>query len=122
MQTRTLDSQPAFTTKDGSTIRELFGSAVGGSSAQSLAEARLAPGSATERHLHALSEEIYFVLEGEGVIEIDGEEATLKAGDAVVIPPGAAHTIATWGLQELRFLCCCVPPYTHDDTRFAPRA
>ena len=121
MQTRTLSDQPAFTTKDGSTIRELFGRAVGGSRVQSLAEARLAPGAATERHLHALSEEIYFVLEGEGVIEIDGEETTLRAGDGVVIPPGAAHTIATTGELELCFLCCCVPPYAHDDTHFAPR-
>jgi MYXO-CTERM domain-containing protein len=57
-----------FTTKDGSTIRELHHT-----QAQSLAEARLQPGQATERHYHGRSEEIYFVLEGAGEIELDGE-------------------------------------------------
>ena len=120
MLTRTLDRQLPFTTKDGSTIRELFGLAIGGSHVQSLAEARLEPGAATQRHRHALSEEVYFVLAGEGVIEIEGEEARLVVGDGVVIPAGAAHTIAAVGGSELRFLCMCAPPYTHEDTVLAP--
>src|SRR5947199_333363 len=63
----TRDAAP-FTTKDGSTIRELMHTG-----AQSLAEATLAPGQGTERHYHALSEELYFFLEGGGEMEIDGE-------------------------------------------------
>ena len=55
-----VDAEP-FTTKDGSTIRELMHAPN-----QSLAEATLAPGQATERHYHALSEELYSFLEGGG--------------------------------------------------------
>ncbi len=50
------DSLVPFTTKDGSTIREFFHSP-----AQSLAEATLEPGQSTQRHYHALSEEIYLL-------------------------------------------------------------
>jgi mannose-6-phosphate isomerase-like protein (cupin superfamily) len=101
-----------FTTKDGSTIRELMRAAN-----QSLAEATLAPGQGTERHYHARSEEIYSFLEGGGLLEIDGEERAVGAGDTVLIPPGARHTI-TAGPDGARFLCCCAPAYTHEDTYF----
>jgi mannose-6-phosphate isomerase-like protein (cupin superfamily) len=103
------DAEP-FTTKDGSTIRELMHAAN-----QSLAEATLAPGQATERHYHARSEELYSFLEGGGRLEIDGEEREVAAGDTVLIPPGARHTI-TAGPAGARFLCCCAPAYSHEDT------
>ena len=107
-----------FTTKDGSTIRELFGLAVGAGENQSLAEATLQPGQATERHFHSESEEIYFVLEGEGDMELDGAGRRIVPGDAVLIPPGAWHQVRA-GTEPLHFLCCCAPPYRHEDTFFA---
>ena len=102
-----------FTTKDGSEIREYLHTAV-----QSLAEATLAPGQATERHYHMLSEEIYLLVEGGGRMEVDGEEREVSADDAILIPPGAWHTL-TAGSEGVRLLCCCVPPYRHDDTYFS---
>ena len=103
------DAEP-FTTKDGSTIRELMHTA-----SQSLAEATLAPGRATARHYHAQSEELYSFLAGGGRLEIDGEVKEVAAGDTVLIPPGARHTI-TAGAEGARFLCCCAPPYSDADT------
>jgi mannose-6-phosphate isomerase-like protein (cupin superfamily) len=100
-----------FTTKDGSTIRELHHT-----HEQSLAEATVPAGEATQRHHHRMSEEIYFLLEGEGEMEVDGERRYVGAGDAVLIPAGAWHEITA--TTELRFLCCCAPPYSHDDTFF----
>ena len=112
------DAQP-FTTADGSTIRVLLDAEQGGAREQSLAEATLAPGQETERHYHARTEEIYYVLEGEGEMEVDGERASVAAGNAVLLPPRAWHQIRATGAAELRFLCCCAPPYTHEDTYFA---
>ena len=83
---------------------------------QSLAEATLEPGQATERHYHARSEEIYFLLEGEGELVVDGERRGVEPGDAVLIPPRAWHQIRA--ASRLRFLCCCAPPYSHEDTFF----
>ena len=118
METRSLDAAEAFTTKDGSTIRELFGLPTGGTVLQSLAEARLPPGGSTQRHYHAESEEIYFLLEGRAEMELEGERRELGPGEAVAIPPGAWHEIRTLGDADVRFLCCCAPPYTHEDTYF----
>jgi mannose-6-phosphate isomerase-like protein (cupin superfamily) len=118
VETRSLDAAQAFTTKDGSTIRELFGLPAGGTTLQSLAEARLDPGSRTQRHYHAVTEEIYFVTAGRAEMELNGERVELGAGEAVAIPPGAWHEIAALGKDGLRFLCCCAPPYSHDDTFF----
>jgi mannose-6-phosphate isomerase-like protein (cupin superfamily) len=118
MEIRSLEAARAFTTKDGSTIRELFGIPTGGTVLQSLAEARLPAGGSTQRHYHAASEEIYFVLAGRADMELDGSHAELGPGDGVAIPPGTWHEIAALGDAELRFLCCCAPPYAHDDTYF----
>ena len=111
MKVASLDAARAFTTADGSTIRELWHT-----DAQSLAEATLDVGQATTRHYHGASEEIYFVLEGRGRMELDGEVTEVGPGEAVLIPPGAWHQITAE--EPLRFLCCCAPPYSDDDTFF----
>jgi mannose-6-phosphate isomerase-like protein (cupin superfamily) len=113
MHVESAASAEPFTTKDGSTIRELHHT-----EAQSLAEATLEPGQASERHYHARTEEIYFLLEGEGEMEVDGERRHVSPGDAVLIPAGAWHQLENNGTSELRILCCCAPPYSHDDTFF----
>jgi mannose-6-phosphate isomerase-like protein (cupin superfamily) len=113
MELRSLESAEAFTTKDGSTIRELHHTAL-----QSLAEAALDPGQATRRHYHARSEEIYLLTEGDGVLELDGVSREVRAGDAIVIPPGAWHELRA-GRAGARLLCVCVPPYSDDDTFFS---
>ena len=59
MIVRSLAEAEAFTTADGSTIRELLGLPTAPVRNQSLAEATLEPGQATERHYHAKTEEIY---------------------------------------------------------------
>jgi mannose-6-phosphate isomerase-like protein (cupin superfamily) len=110
------DAEP-FTTKDGSTIRVLLDAEAGGATNQSLAEATLDEGRETERHYHARTEEIYVVLDGRGEIEVDGARRDVGPGDAILIPPGARHQIRAVG-GPIRFLCCCVPPYSHEDTYF----
>jgi quercetin dioxygenase-like cupin family protein len=113
VELRSLADAEPFTTKDGSTIRELHRTR-----AQSLAEARLEPGQATRRHYHARAEEIYLVTEGGGVLEVDGVVRDVREGDAVLIPPGARHELIA-GPEGVRILCMCAPPYAHDDTFFA---
>ena len=117
MIVRALDQAEPFTTADGSTIRELLGLPTAPVRNQSLAEASLEPGQATERHYHAESEEIYFVVQGAGEMELDGERRRVDVGDAVLIPPRARHQIRA-DADGLRFLCCCAPAYRHEDTFF----
>jgi mannose-6-phosphate isomerase-like protein (cupin superfamily) len=112
-----LSAQASFTTKDGSTIRSILDRANAPVQNQSLAEASVPAGGATQRHYHKLAEEFYFILEGTGEMEIDGATRGVGPGDAILIPPGAWHTIQA--REALRFLCCCAPAYSHGDTYFA---
>ncbi len=118
MEIRSRNQADPFITADGSTIREFLGLPTAPVRNQSLAEAELAPGQSTQRHYHRVSEELYYLLEGSGELEIDGEQARVTTGDAILIPPGAWHQIRADATTTLRFLCCCAPPYTHDDTYF----
>ena len=114
MVVQQIEKQKPFTTKDGSTIRSILDRTNAPVEKQSLAEANLPAGQATERHYHKLSEELYFLLEGKGHMELNGESREVVPGDAILIPPGAWHQITA--LSELRLLCCCAPPYQHSDT------
>ncbi|MCB1095094.1 MAG: cupin domain-containing protein [Verrucomicrobiales bacterium] len=111
-----LSEQAPFTTKDGSTIRSILDLTNAPVVQQSLAEASMSSGGQTERHYHKLSEELYFILEGTASMELDGEVREVGPGDGILIPPGAWHQITA--LSDVRFLCCCAPPYSHDDTWF----
>jgi len=111
-----LADQKPFTTKDGSTIRSILDRTNAPVQKQSLAEARLPVGHATQRHYHKITEEFYFILEGEGTMEINGKSRSVGPGDGILIPAGAWHQITA--SESLRFLCCCAPPYSHDDTFF----
>ncbi|MBS0208142.1 MAG: cupin domain-containing protein [Planctomycetes bacterium] len=116
MDIRQLDAVPAFTTKDGSEIRELLAYRNSCIAKQSLAEARVPPGGTTTLHYHPVTEEIYYILAGEGQMRLADELRTVGPGDAIAIPPGMIHQISNTGDETLALLCCCVPAYEHHDT------
>jgi mannose-6-phosphate isomerase-like protein (cupin superfamily) len=119
MEIRARADAVPFTTADGSTIRSLLDLSVAPVRNQSLAEATLEPGGATTRHYHRASEELYYLLDGTGTMEIDGETRDVHPGDAILIPPGAWHQLRASAGGEVRILCCCAPPYSDDDTFFS---
>jgi mannose-6-phosphate isomerase-like protein (cupin superfamily) len=116
LDVRQLDEVPAFTTKDGSEIRELLAFRNSCVRWQSLAEARLPPGASTTPHYHPRTEEIYYIISGAGRMFLEKSQTDVRPGDAIAIPPGARHQITNTGGQPLVFLCCCVPAYEHEDT------
>ena len=116
MDIKNLDEAPAFTTKDGSEIRELLAHRNSAIRNQSLAEARVPVGGSTLEHYHEKAEEIYLITAGRGRMRIESETAEVKAGDAIAIPPGRKHKLWNTGAETLRLLCCCAPGYEHSDT------
>lgn len=105
-----------FLTKDGSEIRSILDTTNSTAARQSLAEATVPPGGKTETPSHRQSEEMYYILRGRGVMTLEGERREVEPGDGILIPPGARHRIENLGREPLVFLCCCSPPYTHEDT------
>lgn len=116
MDIRNLETVPSFKTKDSSEIRELLAYRNSCIRLQSLAEARVPPGTRTIAHYHIKTEEIYYITHGSGQITIDDETRNVSVGDAIAIPPGTTHFIENTGTESLRFLCCCSPAYEHEDT------
>jgi mannose-6-phosphate isomerase-like protein (cupin superfamily) len=113
---RNITQVPAFITKDGSEIREILAYRNSCIRHQSLAEARLPVGGVITPHHHPKSEEIYYILEGRGQMTVGSETREVGPGEAIAIPPGEVHKIATLGDEPLKFLCCCAPAYEHEDT------
>jgi len=62
-----------------------------------------------ERHSHKVQEQIYHVLEGEGLMEIDGKKHVVRKHDVIYLPPGVAHGIENSGLVDLIFLVVTAP-------------
>ncbi|MDQ3561309.1 MAG: cupin domain-containing protein [Pseudomonadota bacterium] len=65
--------------------------------------------SACPFHRHHVSDELFFILEGEGVRRLDGETLPIRAGDIIAAPAGKeAHQIINTGHAELRYLALSV--------------
>jgi mannose-6-phosphate isomerase-like protein (cupin superfamily) len=107
----------SYVTKDGSRVWELFHPGSSAVEGFSVAEALVEPGQVTEAHLHRTSQEVYYVLEGTGTMQMDGEAFGVGSGDAILIKPGTVHDIVNTGGGVLRILCVCSPPYAHGDTK-----
>jgi mannose-6-phosphate isomerase-like protein (cupin superfamily) len=116
MDITNLGKVEAFITKDGSEIRELLAHRNSSIRNQSLAEARLPAGGATQEHYHLKAEEIYYITHGTGRIRIQGQVREVVVGDAIAIRPGQRHKLWNTGPEPLRLLCCCAPAYEHADT------
>ena len=116
----TLGEVEPYITKDGSEIRELLHPSQHAVRQQSLAEAVIPAGVATLRHRHAITEEIYHVTQGAGVMTLGDERFAVTVGDSIAIPPGTPHCIENTGNASLHILCCCAPAYSHADTELLP--
>lgn len=68
-----------------------------------------APMAYVARHKHAVQEQIYHVLEGEGLFEFGDESRVVRAHDVIFIPPGIEHAFTNSGLERLVFLVITSP-------------
>jgi len=62
-----------------------------------------------ERHKHEVQEQVYHVIEGEGLMEIDGAHHVVRKHDFIFLPPGVEHSISNTGLVDLVFLVVTSP-------------
>ena len=106
----------AYQTKDGSLVRELMHPDQHSNKQQSLAEAIVLPQQETSLHKHLITEELYHITQGHGLITLDTQSFEVNAGDTIHIAPNTAHKIKNTGNNNLKILCCCSPAYSHQDT------
>lgn len=87
----------------------------------SVIEERMPPGAFEQRHRHAVSRQLFYILDGEARLELDGVVHRLATGGGFPVPPGVAHQMRNDSPADVRFLVISTPP-SHGDRLPAPRA
>jgi len=111
---RSLDAAAGFKAGDGSWLKELLRPDKGPLDiGYSLAHAEVGPAGATLPH-RLTRAEVYYILEGTGLMHVGSETAAIGPGQAVYIPAGETQFIENPGPGRLAFLCLVDPAWTPD--------
>ena len=101
-------------TPEGCYILELSNTAE--DDAVSIARARVLPGVSTRWHKVVGTAERYVILEGQGLVEVEGIGAqSVAVGDVVIIPADRPQRITNTGSSELVFLAICTPRFLQEN-------
>lgn len=65
-------------------------------------------------HYHKRMTELYYFLEGDGQIELDGQQFDVSPGTTVLIKPGCRHR----AIGNLRFIVVPIPAFDPSDEWF----
>ena len=87
----------------------------------SLSDLRLEVNKSIPIHYHVQTEEVFYVLAGEGEIILLSERIQVRAGSVVSVPRLVTHQITNTGRSTLHLLSVCSPPFSPDDTYFVSR-
>jgi len=68
-----------------------------------------APSAFVAPHTHKIQEQVYHVLAGQGLMEIDGRRQVVREHDVIFIPPGIQHALYNTGLAPLTFIVVTAP-------------
>ncbi|MEO8151362.1 MAG: cupin domain-containing protein [Bacteroidia bacterium] len=78
----------------------------------SLSKAKVSLGITTENHIVKDTDEVYYILSGEGEMEIDGKiVGMVNKDDVVFIPKNKNQRIKNTGSEDLIFICFCSPRF-----------
>lgn len=67
--------------------------------------------SGARAHFHKKTAEVYYILEGEGEVELNGRSVPVRPGTAVYIPPGVVHR----AVGRMKAVIATAPPYDSED-------
>lgn len=93
----------------GALSKALAGPENTGSSRLDFRISRYAPAAYVAEHVHKVQEQVYYVLEGEGILTLDEERHLMRPQDYVYVPPGVRHSFTNTGVSGLVFLVITTP-------------
>lgn len=109
--------------RDGALIFELFRGSGLGIRNLSVATGLLRPRQKALPHFHAMSEEIYFILQGGGRVRVGDSFEDIREGEAVFVPKGVVHALENLSVNKpMKILAIMSLPYADDDTIFIGEA
>lgn len=79
---------------------------------------RLVPGGPRGKvHHHTMSDNIYIVRRGEGVLTVEGENFTIRENEVVYIPAGMKHSLSNLSSAPFEIFEIYAPSGTHFDVK-----
>ncbi len=93
----------------GALSKALVGPQNSGSRLLDFRISRYAPNAYVQEHVHKVQEQVYYVLEGEGILTLGKERHLMRPHDYVYIPPGVPHSFTNTGTAGLVFLVVTTP-------------
>lgn len=93
----------------GALSKALVGPDNAGSKLLDFRISRYAPMAYVQEHVHKVQEQVYYVLEGEGLLTLDDEKHLMRPHDYVYVPPGVRHSFTNTGTHGLVFLVVTTP-------------
>jgi mannose-6-phosphate isomerase-like protein (cupin superfamily) len=112
---RNLKKCKKFMAGDNTILRELFNPLKDDLNLRySLAHAVLKPKKISYNHKLKTSE-VYYILQGRGLMHIGNEKEEVIEGDAVYIPPNTSQRIKNIGKKDLIFICIVDPAWRPED-------
>ena len=101
----------------GALSKELAGPETTGSSRVDFRISRYAPMAYVQEHVHRVQEQVYYVLEGEGMLTLDDASHLMRPHDYVYVPPGVRHSFTNTGTDGLVFLVITTPADDEEEMR-----
>ena len=115
MKVRKLEEVEALEGNEGTKIRQIFHphNTLNGIT-YSLSHSLVMPGKRSKIHKMKTSE-IYYILDGKGILHIDDEVFTVSKDHAIYIPPHSKQFIENTGNEKLKILCIVDPAWRQED-------
>jgi len=88
----------------------------------SIAHAILKPNESSLPHRMKSSVEIYYILEGKGMMHIENESAEVGPDQTIYIPHGSEQWIENIGVSDLKFLCMVYPSWNAIDEELTQKS
>lgn len=101
----------------GALSKELAGPETTGSAKMDFRISRYAPMAYVQEHVHRVQEQVYYVLEGEGILTLDDNKRLMRTNDYVYVPPGVRHSFSNTGIHGLVFLVITTPASDEEEMR-----
>jgi mannose-6-phosphate isomerase-like protein (cupin superfamily) len=80
----------------------------------SVIQERVPPGGCEKRHYHRKSTQMFYILQGNAVMERDGVRHEMSEGDSIFVEPGVPHKLMNMGSTNVMFLVISSPE-SHGD-------
>jgi mannose-6-phosphate isomerase-like protein (cupin superfamily) len=81
----------------------------------SLAHVTMPLGNQSLLHQHKKFIEWYYILNGQGIMEVDNRSFKVRGGDMIYILPREKHRLTNVGKSQLQHLVFSTPPFSSND-------